>query len=107
MFFDNQKYYDFVAKCRETGIDVPIIPGIKPVTFLNQLTLLPKIFHTDIPEDFARELRKCKTDEEASEVGVEWCTMQAKDLVAHRVQSIHFYSLMATQSVRRVAAQVY
>ncbi len=107
MFFDNQKYYDFVAKCRETGIDVPIIPGIKPVTFLNQLTLLPKIFHTDIPEDFARELRKCKTDEEAAEVGVEWCSMQAKDLVAHRVQSIHFYSLMATQSVRRVAAQVY
>lgn len=107
MFFDNQKYYDFVAKCRETGIDVPIIPGIKPVTFLNQLTLLPKIFHTDIPEDFARELRKCKTDEEAAEVGVEWCTMQAKDFVAHRVQSIHFYSLMATQSVRRVAAQVY
>ncbi|MHB9054736.1 MAG: methylenetetrahydrofolate reductase [NAD(P)H] [Paludibacteraceae bacterium] len=107
MFFDNQKYYDFVAKCREKGIEVPIIPGLKPITFMNQLTVLPKIFNSEIPEEFARELRKCKTDEEAAEVGVEWCTRQAKDLISHQVPSIHFYSLMATQSVKRVAQQVY
>lgn len=107
MFFDNQKYYDFVAKCREKGIDVPIIPGLKPITFMNQLTVLPKIFNSEIPEEFARELRKCKTDEEAAEVGVEWCARQAKDLISHKVPSIHFYSLMATQSVKRVAQQVY
>lgn len=107
MFFDNQKYYDFVEKCRENGIHVPIIPGIKPITLANQLTVLPNIFHTDIPESFAAELRNCKTDAEAVEVGVEWCTMQANELKAHGVPSIHFYSMMATQSVRRVAKAVF
>jgi len=107
MFFDNAKYYEFVDKCRNKGINVPIIPGLKPITFMNQLTVLPKIFHTDIPEDFAAALRKCKTDAEAAEVGVEWCTIQAKDLISKGVQSIHFYSMMATQSVKRVARAVY
>jgi methylenetetrahydrofolate reductase (NADPH) len=107
MFFDNQKYYDFVEKCRNMGITVPIIPGIKPITLMNQLTVLPKIFHTEIPEEFASELRKCKTDAEATEVGVEWCTRQAADLKAHGVPSIHFYSLMAAQSVKRVAKAVF
>jgi len=107
MFFDNQKYYDFVQKCREEGINVPIIPGIKPITFQNQLTALPKIFHTDIPEAFALELRKCKSDADAVEVGVEWCIQQAKDLIQHGVTSIHFFSMMDTQSVKRVAKAVY
>jgi len=107
MFFDNQKYYDFVDKCREIGINVPIIPGIKPITLKNQLTVLPKIFRSDIPEAFANELMKCETDAEAVEVGVEWCTQQAKDLKANGVASIHFYSMMATQSVKRVAKEVF
>ncbi len=107
MFFDNQKYFDFVTKCRSIGINVPIIPGIKPITLANQLTVLPKIFHTDIPEDFAAELRKCKSDADAIEVGVEWCAMQANDLKAQGVPSIHFYSMMATQSVKRVAKLVF
>ena len=107
MFFDNQKYYDFVEKCREIGINVPIIPGIKPITLMNQLTVLPKIFQCEIPEAFAAELRKCKTDAEAVEVGVEWCTNQAKDLKANGAASIHFYSMMATQSVKRVAKDVF
>jgi len=107
MFFDNQRYYDFVEKCKKNGINVPIIPGIKPITFMNQLTVLPKIFKTDIPEAFASELRKCKNDIEAAQVGVEWCTQQANDLKAHGVPSIHFYSLMATQSVKQVAKAVF
>jgi len=107
MFFDNQKYYDFVEKCRQTGINVPIIPGLKPLTFLNQMTVLPKIFKTDFPEEFVAELRKCKTDAEATEVGVEWCILQAKDLIKNNIPSIHFYSLMATQSVKRVAKAVF
>ena len=74
---------------------------------MNQLTVLPKIFHTDIPVDFADALRKCKTDAEAAEVGVEWCILQAKDLIANNVPSIHFYSMMATQSVKKVAEAVY
>lgn len=107
MFFDNSKYYEFVNRCRENGINVPIIPGLKPITLRNQLTVLPKIFHTDIPEEFATELRKCKTDAEAVEVGVEWTTAQAKNLKEHGVPSIHFYSMMATQSVKRVAEKVF
>ena len=107
MFFDNARYYEFVDKCRAAGIHVPIIPGLKPITFMNQLTVLPKIFKTDIPEAFAAELRKCKTDAEAAEVGVEWCTVQARDLIQHGALSIHFYTMMATQSVKRVAQAVY
>ena len=107
MFFDNAKYYEFLEKCKIAGINVPIIPGIKPITLANQLTVLPKLFHTDIPEEFAVELRKCKSDEEAVEVGVEWCIGQAKDLKASGVPSIHFYSMMATQSVKRVAKEVF
>jgi methylenetetrahydrofolate reductase (NADPH) len=107
MFFDNQKYYDFVEKCRSNGIHVPIIPGIKPITLKNQLTALPKIFHLDLPDEFSTELRKCKTDAEAVEVGVQWCTKQANELKAYGVPSIHFYSMMATQSVKRVAQTVF
>ncbi|MTK53950.1 methylenetetrahydrofolate reductase [NAD(P)H] [Paludibacter sp.] len=107
MFFDNEKYYAFVERCRKEGITVPIIPGLKPITLMNQLTVLPKIFHVDIPEPLATELAKCKTDAEALEAGVEWCTMQAQDLKLHGVPSIHFYTMMATQSVKRVAEKVY
>lgn len=107
MFFDNERYYSFVTRCRAAGIDVPIIPGLKPITLMNQLTVLPKVFHTDIPEPLAGELRRSKTDTEAAEVGVRWSILQAKDLIAHGVPSIHFYSMMATQSVRRVAQEVY
>lgn len=107
MFFDNEKYYSFVDRCRAEGITVPIIPGIKPVVFKNQLTVLPRIFRTDIPEPFATELRRCKTDEEAKAVGVEWCIEQCKDLIAHGVPSLHFYSLMASESVYKVAKEIY
>ena len=107
MFFDNSKYYAFVERCRKEGIMVPIIPGIKPIVFRNQLTVLPRIFRSEIPEPFATELRKCKTDEEAKEVGVEWCIEQCKDLIRHNVPSLHFYTMMASESVRRVAKEIY
>jgi methylenetetrahydrofolate reductase (NADPH) len=107
MFFDNERYFSFVERCRAEGINVPIIPGLKPITFMNQLTALPKIFHVDMPEALVLELNKCKTDAAAAEVGVEWCIMQAKGLKQHGVPSIHFYTLMASQSVKKVAEQVY
>lgn len=107
MFFDNNKYFEFVDKCRASGINVPIIPGLKPVTLMNQMNILPKIFHADIPEAFAKELRKCKTDEAAAQIGVEWCTLQAKGLIDKGVPSIHFYTMMATQSVKKIAQAVY
>ncbi len=107
MFFDNDKYFSFVKRCRENGIDVPIVPGLKPINLLSQLTVLPKIFHVDLPTPLASELARCKSNEEATEVGVEWCTMQARELIANGVPSIHFYSLMAARSVARIARAVY
>ncbi|MGQ1785990.1 MULTISPECIES: methylenetetrahydrofolate reductase [NAD(P)H] [unclassified Saccharicrinis] len=107
MFFDNQKYFDFVDKCRAIGITVPIIPGIKPITTANQLTVLPKIFSCEIPEDFAKELRKCKDNDQVKQVGVEWCIQQSLDLKKKGVPIIHFYTMMATQSTRKVAEAVY
>lgn len=107
MFFDNEKYFGFVDRCRKAGINVPIIPGLKPIVLSNQLTVLPKIFHVDLPNELVCELAKCNDDKAAKQVGVEWCTMQAKDLVARGVPSIHFYSLMATESVKKVAYNIY
>jgi methylenetetrahydrofolate reductase (NADPH) len=107
MFFDNEKYYTFVERCRKEGITVPIIPGIKPVVLCNQLTVLPKVFRSDLPEAFASELRKCKNDDEAKQVGVEWCISQCRDLLAHGVTNLHFYTFMASESVRKVAKAIY
>lgn len=107
MFFDNAKYYTFVDRCRAEGITVPIIPGIKPIVFRNQLTVLPRIFRSDIPEPLATELRRCQTEEEAKAVGIEWGIDQCKDLIAHGVPSLHFYTLMASDSVARIAKEIY
>lgn len=107
MFFDNSKYYAFVERCRKTGINVPIIPGLKPVVFKNQLSVLPRVFRSDIPEEFASELRRCTDDAAVREVGVEWLTEQCRDLIAHGVDGLHFYTFMATDSVRRVAERIY
>jgi methylenetetrahydrofolate reductase (NADPH) len=107
MFFDNRKYFEFVDRCHAEGIHVPIIPGIKPIHLKNQLTVLPKVFGTNIPEDLAKELRKCRNDDDAKEVGIEWCIAQCRELIQHNVPSIHFYSFMATESVYRVAKEIY
>lgn len=107
MFFDNEKYFSFVDRCRAEGITQPIIPGVKPIVLMNQLEVLPRIFGSSIPEELAVELRKCKTDDEAKEVGVEWGIKQCKELIAHGVPSLHFYSLMATDSIRKIAKEVY
>lgn len=107
MFFDNEKYFSFVEKCRKIGINVPIIPGLKPITFPTQLNVLPKVFHVDLPDDLANELMKCNDSESTKQVGVEWCSMQAKELLKRGVPSIHFYSLNAVESVRQIAKTIY
>lgn len=107
MFFDNEKYFNFVRRCREAGIKVPIIPGIKPIVFKNQLTVLPRVFRSDIPEDFASAIRACKTDEEVREAGVEWSVAQCRELIEKGVEGLHFYTFLASESVRRIASQIY
>lgn len=107
MFFDNQKYFSFVDRCRAEGITQPIIPGVKPIVLANQLNVLPKIFSCEIPEELAIELGKCKDDDAAKQVGIEWGIKQSKELIEYGVPSIHFYSLMATESVRQIAKEIY
>jgi len=106
MFFDNQKYYDFVVRCRAAGITVPIIPGIKPLALMNQITMLPKIFNIDIPEEFASEVRKCKTNDEARQAGTEWAIHQAKDLIANNVPCLHIYTYGITDNTRQIAKTI-
>ncbi|MDR0891999.1 MAG: methylenetetrahydrofolate reductase [NAD(P)H] [Mediterranea sp.] len=107
LFYDNRKYFRFVEMAREAGIDVPIIPGIKPFKKLSQLSMIPKTFKVDLPEELVKETLKCKTDEDARQVGIEWCVRQCKELMASGVPSIHFYSIGATDSIKEVAKQIY
>lgn len=107
MFFDNKRYFEFVDRCREAGITVPIIPGIKPLTTLAQATLLPKTFHIDMPEELAAEMARCKTNDDVKALGVEWGTAQARELKEANVPSIHFYTINATASVEKIAKNVY
>ena len=106
LFFDNQKYFDFVKKAQAMGITIPIIPGIKPLAKLGQLTVVPKTFHCDIPEPLAREIVKCKTDEDARLLGIEWTTAQCRELYQHGVNNIHFYTVSAVDSVVEVAKRL-
>ena len=107
MFFDNRKYYNFVKKCREIGITVPIIPGIKPINLINQLTVLPKIFSIDIPMELAIELSKCKTNDDAGKVGTEWAIYQSKDLAANNVPSLHIYTFGVSDNVKEIVKAVF
>lgn len=107
MFFDNQVYYDFVKKCREAGITVPIIPGIKPINLKNQLTVLPKIFSIDLPQELAVELEKCKNNDDARRVGTEWAIYQSKDLVANKVPSLHIYTYGISDNVSEIVKAAF
>lgn len=106
MFFDNAKYYSFVKACREIGITVPIIPGLKPVYTKKQLTVLPKTFHIDLPTDLSNEMMKCKTDEEVEQVGTEWLLLQSKDLKKSGVPVLHYYTLGKPHIVSNVVREL-
>lgn len=107
MFFDNSKYFRFVEMARDAGITVPIIPGIKPIINLNQLSLLPKVFRVDLPDALANRLIACADDKEAKRVGVEWCMQQSAELYDAGVPSIHFYSHNAISSVHEVVSHLF
>ena len=107
LFYDNAKYFDFVDRARRVGITIPIIPGIKPFAKLSQLNVVPKTFHCDLPQALALEIGKCKTDEEAKQVGIEWTVEQCRELIGHGVPSIHFYTVSAVDSIREIARQIY
>lgn len=107
LFYDNEKYFSFVEKARALGINIPIIPGIKPLAKLSQLSVVPKTFHCDLPADLYAEAVKCKTDEEIKQVGIEWCVKQCKELMQKGAPSLHFYTVSAVDSIARIAKQIY
>ena len=107
MFFDNQKYFDFVDACRAAGINVPIIPGLKPLKTLEHASFLPKFFHIDFPEILSKEIVKCKDNKAISELGIEWGKQQSKELKAAGVPCIHYYTMSNSSSVKAIAAEIF
>jgi methylenetetrahydrofolate reductase (NADPH) len=107
MFFDNQKYFEFVEKCKSFGIDIPIIPGLKPLATKKQLNALPHRFHVDLPEDLINQVIKCKDNKQVRQVGVEWCIEQSKELKAAGVPFLHYYSMGKSDNVKAIAEGVF
>ena len=107
MFFDNQKYFDFVDKCRKAGITVPIIPGLKPIATKKQLNLIPHRFHVDLPEALIKAVVKCKDNTQVRQVGVEWCVQQSKELEKAGIPVLHYYSMGKSDNIKAIASQIF
>ena len=107
MFFDNDRFYRFVEKCRAVGIDVPIIPGIKPISLLSHISKLPETFSITLPDSLKIELAKCKTNEQVYQTGIEWASNQCKELLAYGVPAIHFYTMGKAENVINVLRNVF
>jgi len=107
MFFDNQNYFRYVEQCRAEGINVPIVPGLKPITKKYQLNSLPRLFHLDLPKDLADAIGKAKNAEARRQVGIEWATMQSKELKASGVPCMHYYTMGDTDTIRQIVEAVY
>jgi methylenetetrahydrofolate reductase (NADPH) len=107
MFFDNKKYFDFVDRCRKIGINVPIIPGIKPISTKKHLKMLPSTFNIDLPTDLVNEVEKCKDTNQINEIGIEWATMQAKELIKNNVPVVHFYTMGKAANVKRIVQSIF
>lgn len=107
MFFDNEKFYQFVEKCRAAGINAPIIPGLKPISTQTHIEMLPRAFSIDIPQDLMKEVRKCKDNKEIYQVGIEWCTTQSKDLLTHGAPAIHYYTMGKADNIREILKRAF
>jgi methylenetetrahydrofolate reductase (NADPH) len=107
MFFDNKKYFDFVNTCREMGIQVPIIPGIKPITTKTQVSVLPNIFHIDLPPALAEAVENCKDNAQAKQIGIEWTIQQSKELMNFGVPTLHFYSMGKSDPIYQIAKELF
>ncbi len=107
MFFDNKKYFDFVARCRQVGINVPIVPGLKPLTKQYQLNSIPRIFHIDLPEDLVKAIQSAKDAEGRRQAGIEWSIQQSKELKAGGAPCLHYYTMGDPETIRQVVEAVY
>lgn len=107
MFFDNQKFFEFVERCRQNGVKIPIIPGLKPFATKNQLTVIPHRFHIDLPEELIREVEKCKDNKEVRQVGIEWCIAQSRELIEAGVPVLHYYSMGKSHNIQKIASAIF
>jgi methylenetetrahydrofolate reductase (NADPH) len=107
MFFDNARYFRFVENCRAAGIEVPIIPGLKPITNKKQLSVIPRTFHVDLPADLSNGIMACKTDEECEKVGTEWLIAQSKELKKAGVPVLHYYTLGKPKVIWNTVKEVF
>ena len=107
MFFNNQKYFEFVDTCKKNGINIPIVPGIKPLTNKKQLTILPKVFHIDLPEDLVNEVEKCKDEKAVKQVGIEWAIQQSLELKNAKVPVLHYYTMGFGETTKAIANKVF
>jgi methylenetetrahydrofolate reductase (NADPH) len=107
MFFENRKYFAFVAEARKMGIDIPIIPGIKPVATKGHLSLLPKTFKIDLPEDLIKEIGKAKDNARVKQIGIEWSVNQCRELLDFGVPVLHFYSMGKSDNIKKVAKELF
>jgi len=107
MFFNNDKYFEFVETCKNAGITIPIIPGLKPLTTKKQLTVLPKVFHIDIPEDLVQAVEKCKDDKAVKQVGIDWAVQQSKALKKAKVPVLHYYTMGLGEVTKSIATEVF
>jgi len=107
MFFDNQKYFDFVDLCREHDINIPIIPGLKPLTRKNQIARLPSIFYVNFPDDLVDAMMKTEDKEAAKQVGLEWCIQQSKELKAKGVPCLHYYTMGDVNTFVKIGKEVF
>jgi len=102
MFFDNSKYFRFRDECKKAGINVPVIAGMKPISAMNDIKMLPQTFHIDLPNDLVNAVQKCSTDKDAREVGIEWAVMQSRELIKEGVPGIHYYTLGRSDNIARI-----
>jgi methylenetetrahydrofolate reductase (NADPH) len=107
MFFDNKKFFEYVEKCRNEGITIPIIPGLKPITSKSQITNLPRNFFIDMPDDLIDAIDKCRNDEEVKNVGIEWSIHQAQELMKQNVPCLHFYSMGKSTAIQQIASKLF
>ncbi|MBS4058016.1 MAG: methylenetetrahydrofolate reductase [NAD(P)H] [Bacteroidetes bacterium] len=107
MFFDNRKYFDFVKRCRAFGIDVPIIPGLKPISSIGQLSTLPQTFNIDLPDELVKAVQACSDNKQVRQVGVEWAIAQSKELMANHAPVLHFYTMGRSDNVKKIAEAVF
>ncbi len=107
MFFDNEKFFTFVELCRKAGINVPIIPGLKPISSKKQIDMLPRAFHIDIPQELVSLMNKTKTAEDAYQLGIEWAIKQSRELLEHGFPAIHYYTMAKPDNVCEIVRAVF